>query len=37
VWRATAKVGCALGHGREYDFLVCRYTNPGNVMGDRAI
>jgi len=37
VWRATTKVGCALGHGRQFDFLVCRYANPGNVMGDRAI
>jgi len=37
VWRATTKVGCALAHGRQLDVLVCRYANPGNVMGDRAI
>jgi len=37
VWRATTKVGCALAHERQFDFLVCRYANPGNVAGDRVI
>lgn len=35
VWRNTRSVGCALvGNGRN-DFLVCRYSPPGNVIGQR--
>ena len=33
VWRNTQSVGCALvGNGRM-DYLVCRYSPPGNVYG----
>jgi len=33
VWRNTRSVGCALvGNGR-HDYLVCRYSPPGNVIG----
>ena len=33
VWRNTQSVGCALvGNGRM-DYLVCRYSSPGNVYG----
>ncbi|RVT94858.1 CAP domain-containing protein [Sphingomonas crocodyli] len=34
-WRSTKAVGCALAHGRRDDFLVCRYNEGGNVMGER--
>jgi len=33
VWRATGEVGCALSRGASEEILVCRYRNPGNVMG----
>ena len=35
VWRETSRVGCALSHGIKEDVLVCRYSNAGNVMGNR--
>lgn len=35
IWRNTLSVGCALaGNGRN-DFLVCRYSPAGNVIGQR--
>src|SRR5579872_2538559 len=35
VWRNTRAVGCAIaGNGRN-DFLVCRYSPAGNVIGER--
>lgn len=36
VWRGTSRVGCALEQGRNWDFLVCRYSPPGNVLGQRV-
>lgn len=36
VWRGTRAVGCALASGARDDFLVCRYSPPGNVVGQRA-
>ena len=33
VWRATRQVGCALSRGATEDVLVCRYSNPGNIIG----
>jgi Cysteine-rich secretory protein family len=35
VWRSTGKVGCALARGRGDEFLVCRYSEGGNVIGER--
>jgi len=35
VWRSSGEVGCALVPGRSDDFLVCRYAEGGNVMGER--
>jgi len=35
MWRGTTHVGCALASGRADDFLVCRYSPAGNVMGQR--
>ena len=34
-WRHTGAVGCALAKGAEEDFLVCRYSTAGNVIGER--
>jgi hypothetical protein len=34
VWSDTARVGCALRSSAEYDYLVCRYASPGNVIGE---
>ena len=33
IWRGTQKVGCALGEGRDYQYLVCRYFPAGNAFG----
>lgn len=35
VWRSSHAVGCAIAHGREDDFLVCRYSEGGNVIGEK--
>lgn len=37
VWRTTRKVGCALDRSRREDILVCRYSEGGNVIGERVI
>ena len=36
VWRSTARVGCAVHRSRRWDFLICRYAPPGNVVGQRV-
>jgi hypothetical protein len=33
IWRNTTQVGCGLATGGGNDILVCRYSPPGNVMG----
>ena len=33
IWRTTTRVGCALYSTRSWDFLICRYSPPGNVDG----
>jgi len=35
VWRDTGQVGCALAPGAEDEILVCRYSQAGNVEGER--
>jgi hypothetical protein len=35
-WRNTMTVGCALASNRDNDYLVCRYSPAGNVVGQRA-
>jgi hypothetical protein len=35
VWRTTRSVGCALASNGSTDFLVCRYSAPGNVVGQK--
>lgn len=37
IWRNTRKVGCALARGRTEDVLVCRYSQGGNVIGERVV
>ena len=37
IWGKTGAVGCALERGREEDVLVCRYTQAGNVVGERPV
>ena len=34
VWPRTLRVGCALAASRRSDYLVCRYSPPGNVVGE---
>ena len=33
VWKGTTHVGCALYRGGGNDFLICRYSPPGNADG----
>ena len=37
IWRETRKVGCAVARSHREDILVCRYSQGGNVIGQRAI
>lgn len=36
IWRGTSEMGCAMASARGRDILVCRYSPPGNVMGQRV-
>lgn len=33
IWRDTREVGCAVGDGADYEYLVCRYYPAGNAFG----
>ncbi len=35
VWRTTREVGCAIASNAADDFLVCRYAQPGNMIGQK--
>ena len=35
IWRTSGQVGCATATGRREQFLVCRYSQAGNVYGER--
>lgn len=35
MWRESRTVGCAVTPGTQYDILVCRYRQAGNVLGER--
>lgn len=37
VWRGTTRVGCALHSAGRFDYLICRYSPPGNVDGRLVI
>ncbi len=32
--KGTTRVGCAIHPGGQWDFLICRYSPPGNVDGE---
>ena len=36
IWPSTTHVGCAVQRAAQWDYLVCRYSPPGNVMGSRT-
>lgn len=36
IWRETTHLGCAIHRGARFDFLICRYSPPGNVDGRRV-
>lgn len=36
IWRGTTRVGCAIHQSRKWDFLICRYSPQGNVVGHRV-
>jgi uncharacterized protein YkwD len=36
IWRTSKAMGCALASNRTDDYLVCRYSPPGNVVGQKA-
>jgi hypothetical protein len=36
IWKGTSRVGCALHKSRKWDFLICRYSPYGNVVGRRV-
>jgi len=33
VWRGTTRVGCAVYTSLNWDYLICRYSPPGNIDG----
>ncbi len=35
MWRTSHSVGCAMARGAKDDFMVCRYSEGGNVIGER--
>jgi len=37
IWANTRQVGCALARGKDEEFLVCRYSQAGNVYGERPV
>lgn len=37
IWRGTVQVGCAVATGRGSDYLVCRYSSPGNIVGEQPL
>ncbi|TPG22321.1 serine protease [Sphingomonas koreensis] len=37
IWRGSSAVGCAMASNSTDDYLVCRYSPPGNVVGQKAL
>jgi hypothetical protein len=33
IWKGTSRLGCTVHKGRQWDFLICRYSPYGNVVG----
>jgi hypothetical protein len=36
IWKGTARLGCAVHTSSTWDFLICRYSPPGNVVGRKV-
>ncbi|HEX8624661.1 MAG TPA: CAP domain-containing protein [Allosphingosinicella sp.] len=36
IWKGTSRVGCAVRKSRKWDYLICRYSPHGNVVGARV-
>ena len=36
IWPTTTRVGCAVYRSPQWDYLICRYSPPGNVDGRRV-
>jgi hypothetical protein len=36
VWPTSTRVGCSMRSSAQWDYLVCRYSEQGNVMGSRV-
>ncbi|NJM50130.1 MAG: SCP-like extracellular [Sphingomonadales bacterium] len=36
IWRGTTKIGCGIASNNARDVLVCRYSPPGNFIGQRV-
>lgn len=36
IWPTTTRVGCAVYRSRQWDYLICRYSPPGNLDGRRV-
>lgn len=37
IWPTTTRVGCAIYSSAAWDFLICRYSPPGNIDGTRLL
>ena len=37
IWRDSGEVGCSISRGDKEDILVCRYKEPGNVIGSSPL
>lgn len=36
IWPTTTRVGCAVYRSPQWDYLICRYSPPGNIDGKRV-
>ena len=36
IWPTTTAVGCAVQRSQRWDYLICRYSPPGNIDGRRV-
>jgi hypothetical protein len=35
IWKDTTQIGCGAARSGDFDVLVCRYSPPGNLMGEK--
>jgi len=36
IWKGTSRVGCAVHKSGKWDYLICRYSPHGNIVGQRV-